>query len=572
MKEKFLFFLFLIINALISCTQTDVDNPSEEINPIYKLSGDIIGSEFSFDLSTGEPTNTQNTKDNAFDGDPSTFFMSYDSSMSWVGLDLGEKYVITRVGFTPYKDQNGKVELAIFEGANDPTFFDSVPIAMAKEVREEGGMQFLDVNCSKGFKYVRYVSPNNSHCQIAELEFYGYKGEGEESQYFQLTNLPTVVINTKEHQEILSKEEEISSNVYLISDNGKNFLSTSETLVRGRGNYSWILFPKKPYRIKFAEKQNPFGAPAKAKKWTLISNHGDKTLMRNILAFEVSRRIGMSYTPFCIPVDVIVNGEYRGCYQFSDQVEVGDGRVTAKDGYLIEIDAYANDEKVKFFSNKEIPVTVKYPKDDKITEAQLEFRHQYFNDMESSLFSDDYTNPVTGYRKYLDIESFLKNFIIGEFCGNTDTFWSVYMYKDGASGKLYTGPVWDYDLAFENDFGTYPINQLDDFIYAKAGSVASPAVRDLVSRIVKEDISAHNRLIELWNETKIKVNDLNDFVDETASLLDESQTLNFKRWPILNEKVHNNFQATGSYSLEVKTVKDYISNRIVRMDELINGL
>ena len=59
-------------------------------------------------------------------------------------------------------------------------------------------------------------------------------------------------------------------------------------------------------------------APAKEKKWTLINNYGDKTLMRNILAFEVSRRVGLGYTPFCHPVDVIVNGEYRGCYQLCD--------------------------------------------------------------------------------------------------------------------------------------------------------------------------------------------------------------------------------------------------------------
>ena len=100
----------------------------------------------------------------------------------------------------------------------------------------------------------------------------------------------------------------IKSNVYIVSDAGKSLLSAAETEIRGRGNASWD-FPKKPYKIKFADKQSPLGAPAKDRTWTLINNYGDKTLMRNILAFEVSRRVGMAYTPFCTPVDVILNGD-----------------------------------------------------------------------------------------------------------------------------------------------------------------------------------------------------------------------------------------------------------------------
>ena len=89
--------------------------------------------------------------------------------------------------------------------------------------------------------------------------------------------------------------------------------------------------------------------------------------MRNILAFEVSRRVGLSYTPFCHPVDVILNGEYRGSYHLCDQVEAASGRVEAKDGYLIEVDAYAYSEDVWFSSNSGTPVTIKHPDEDDIT-------------------------------------------------------------------------------------------------------------------------------------------------------------------------------------------------------------
>ena len=161
------------------------------------------------------------------------------------------------------------------------------------------------------------------------------------------------------------------------------------------------------------------------------------------------------------------------------------------------------------------------------------------------------------------------NFIVGEFSGNTDTYWSVNMYKDGGDGVLFTGPAWDYDLAFENDQRTYPINNLSDYIYASAGSVASDATRTMVNKIVKQDAAAKARLVEIWNASKPALSSLNDYVDETAKLLDESQKLNFKRWPILNQRVHQNNAPKGSYAGEVNVVKSYITRRLTRFDELV---
>jgi hypothetical protein len=535
------------------------------------LTGIVIGSVYSVDYANNNTKSTTvNVKDNVFDGKYDTFFASYDRSRTWVGLDLGEKHVITKVGWSPRINHEARVELALFEGANNPDFSDALPIHIVKQPGVNNTMHYADVTCSRGFRYVSYVSPNDVRCNLAELVFYGHKGEGDDSKLYQLTNLPTVVVNVEGAQEIVSKENELSSNVYIISENGTKLLSTSETGVRGRGNASWN-FPKKPYRLKFDSKQSPLGAPASAKKWTLISNYGDKSLMRNILAFEVSRRVGLSYTPFCHPVDLIVNGEYRGCYQLCDQVEAATGRVPAKDGYLIEIDAYASGEEVWFTSYKGAHVTIKHPDEDDITQEQRNFIKNYFNSMETAVYASNYTDPTSGYRKYLDLDSFLKNFIVGEFAGNTDTYWSVYMYKDAADGKLYTGPIWDYDLGFENDERTYPINNIGDYIYAAKGSVASESVRTLVTRIVKEDPAAKARLLELWTaaRTEGSLNTLADMVDEKEQLLQQSQELNFKRWKILDTEVHENYQALGSYSAEVGTVRTYIKSRLESLDKLI---
>ena len=538
-----------------------------------KLSGTIIGTAYSVDYSSGQKSTTVNTRHNVFDGDFETYFASYERSGTWVGLDLGSKHIITKIGYSPRITQPHRVELALIEGANKPDFSDALPIYMIRQAAPERKMTYSETSCSRGFRYVRYVSPNDVRCNLAELEFYGYEDEGDDSQLYQLTNLPTVIINTENAQEIVSKENEISSNVYIISENGTKLLSTSETGVRGRGNASWDQFPKKPYRLKFKSKQSPLGAPASAKKWTLISNYSDKSLMRNILAFEASRRFGQAYTPYCHPVDVIVNGEYRGCYQLCDQVEAAEGRVPAKDGYLIEIDAYAWKEVSAFWSWKGTPVTIKHPDEDDITDAQRNHIESFFNQMESAALGSDFTDPEKGYRKYLDLESFLRNLLVGDFCGNTDLLWSVYMYKDAADGKLYTGPTWDHDLSFDNDYRSHPINNNNDFIFLTVPSPASDAVREMTRKIVKEDPQAKQMLAELWTEAyeNGSLKTLPDYLDQTYLLLQESQELNFKRWKILNQTVHMNFQALGSYEAEVQFVKKCIEERLVKFDQYVKN-
>jgi len=124
--------------------------------------------------------------------------------------------------------------------------------------------------------------------------------------------------------------------------------------------------------MKLNHKTNLLGLAAVEKNWTLINNYGDKTLMRNLLAFDLSKRMEMPYTPAGKPVDVFLNGEYKGTYQLCDQIEVTTGRIEVKKmktssvilpllsgGYLLEMDAYANQEISWFNSaNKQVPVTI----------------------------------------------------------------------------------------------------------------------------------------------------------------------------------------------------------------------
>lgn len=476
------------------------------------------------------------------------------SGEGWRGLDLGKPYIITIVGWKPTSSTNA--ELGMFEGANRPDFLDALPLYMHEGTSTANQMNYARVESSRGFRYVRYrKSDNKGDYKIDALEFYGDAGKGDDSHLVQLTNLPTVVIHTLNNEEPYDKINEIDCFISIISDNGQTLLADSAQ-IRLRGNAS-MGFPKKPYRIKFAHKHKVLGAPASAKKWTLINNYGDKTLMRNQLAFELSRRFGMPYTPFCAYVDVIVNGDYKGCYQLCDQIEVKKGRVDIEEGgYLIEADAYAGSEASMFWSAKGTPVTIKYPKEDSITWEQSEYIRQHYDKMENN------------WKTYLDLNTFLRHFLVGEFSGNTDTYWSTYFYKHRANDTLYVGPCWDFDLAFENDNRTYPIKNLSDYIYRTNGSTTG-YMRTLVDKIVVKDTQAKQQLAAIYEQARRKGLTEESFIayiDEQEAMLQQSQRLNFIRWPIMNQRVHQNPKLWGSYTAEVENVRNYIRDRFTWMD------
>lgn len=569
MKQLLSFFVLLFL--LLTSGDTIAQGVNTAVQEV-KLTGTVIGTQKSVDYNTNKASTTVNTRECAFDDNLNTYFASYERSYTWVGLDLGEQHVITRIGWSPARRDQGaeKLLLGVFEGANTPDFMDALPLYIITQTSSYGMMNYAKVMNSKGFRYVRYVGPANEQCNIAEIEFYGYKGEGNDSSLYRLTNLPTISIHTENNVEPYDKVHDINALITVISDKGKE-LRTDSGAVRWRGNYS-VNFPKKPYRIKFNKKHKVLDAPAKAKKWTLINNYGDKTLMRNLLAFELSRCFDMPYTPYAQPVDVLLNGEYKGCYQLCDHIDVRKNRVELVDtlteeradslsltAYLVEVDARASSEPCWFKSMKGNPVTIHYPDDDEITELQKTYIEDNFNRMEAQ------------WEDYLDLNTFLRHFLVGELSGNTDTYWSTYMYKHRENDTIFTGPVWDFDIAFENDKRTYPINSKTDFVYRSGGSVTGN-MRTFVDNIVIKNVDAKARLLDIWGKARLdRINEqhLIAYIDSMELHLQESQKLNFTRWPVMNELVHMNYAMAGSYEAEVQNVRRYLSERLLWMDKKI---
>jgi len=549
-----------------------------------ELTGTVIGTRRCIDYDQGGIVSTTvNTAANLFDNDLDTYFATFQKSGGWAGLDLKKKHVITAIEYCPRAQSGDSLLLGVFEGANNPDFGDAIPLYLITERPDDSLMTYKEIDCSRGFRYVRYVGPVDVRCNIAELKFYGEEGEGDDSKLPELTNLPTVTIHTVNAADIVDKETYIKGIVSVISDGGTK-IYTDSLDIRGRGNASWD-FPKKPYRMKLINKASLLDLPANENNWTLINNYGDKTLMRNLLAFDLSERFEMEYTPAGKPVDVFLNGEYKGCYQLCDHIEVKPERVEVDEmsidhlqlpemsgGYLIEIDAYAEFEKSWFKSAmNNTPVTIKYPGDDVIVSAQFNYIKEHFNNLEEALFSDNFNDPLEGYRKYLDVESFVKHFLIGELTGNTDTYWSVNMYKKRDDNRFYTGPVWDFDLAYENDRRTYPINDVADWVYYRGGSAGG--MKSFLNRIfgdsffydeVKRIYASYRDQGVISEEALLKV------VDDYASELDQSQRLNFMRWNIMGSLVHLNPKVYDCYYDEVENVKSYISGRIKLIDNLLN--
>ncbi len=556
-----------------------------------KLTGTPIGTAAGY--SYEEARVVWNIQGNAFDGDLDTYFATDARSYTWVGLDLGTPHVIDRVGWAPRSDYSvgpNRVRLGVIQGANQEDFLDAVPLYIIREAGIIGTMSYGEVECSKGFRYVRFVSTGDARCNIGELEFYGTAGEGTDDYLFQITNLPTVCVNTVNAEEPYDKEHDITANIIIIADH-QAYVDKPGT-IRERGNASRV-FPKKPWRLKFDKKQRVLpDAPAQAKKWTLINNYGDKTLMRNLIAFEIANRLGMAYVPYGRAVDVVLNGEYKGCYQLCDQVEVNKNRVNITEmettdtdgealtgGYLVEVDAYATEEpEGEWFetSRLQIPVTIKSP-DDGGTPEQYAYIRSYFDKLENMIWSPNISTPGDNdYRNIFDIDSFLRHMLVGELSGNTDTYWSTYMYKDRGSDVIYTGPVWDFDIAFDNDGRTYPIHDRVGsrcFLYASGLASAANNMNYLVNCVLHNDRRTKSDLKTIWslarNERGLTYEDLASFIDEKAEEMNESQKLNFLRWPIMNEWVHQNPTISGSYAGEVNRVKSYLADRFGDLDELI---
>ena len=273
--------------------------------------------------------------------------------------------------------------------------------------------------------------------------------------------IPAISINTDDGSAITSKTTYKGCTVSVSNADESFCFDNVDAEVRGRGNSSWGQ-DKRSYRIKFTEKRSMFGTDYAARSWTVIANHSDKTLSRNAIAYEFSKLLpGLKFSSIHEFVDLYVNGEYLGVYLLCDQIQVGEGRVDIEDtltgdvntGYLIETDNRAPEEGKRgqhYFvgiDGKNYTIKTPDPEDPEYDPKYLEYIEDYVNEALRVIESKDWDLIC----EYIDVDSFVDGYLAQELFCNLDCHsFSFFLYKD-KDGKLYSGPVWDYDIGSGNN-------------------------------------------------------------------------------------------------------------------------
>lgn len=402
----------------------------------------------------------------------------------------------------------------------------------------------------------------------------GTKAQGQQ-EHARLTNLPHVYINTFTGRSITSKTEMVYARMWYV-DEADNVAFYDSLEIRVRGN-STANLAKKPYKLKFHEKVKLLGkGRPNTKKWTLLANHADKTLLRNALTSLMGERAGLKFNPAAKFVDLTVNDQYVGNYQFSDQVDVRPHRVNVVEqdypleetsnitgGYLLEADGFKDftSGTSGFYTSHRVPVRVHYPDEDDIERRQLSYIQQSVQDFETRLFSTSFDDSLTGYRPRVDSMSLANWYICTEVSANVDGFFSTYFYKEQDDERLYWGPLWDYDIAYNNDSrsdrgGTSNTERqlMKDVGYGSPGG----GCREWVAKMWNDPWFA--RLINRRYRELVKgglEQYLNEKLDSLTALIDESQQLNYQRWGI-NTRVMRERVLYSTYDQYVDDVRTFI--------------
>ena len=227
----------------------------------------------------------------------------------------------------------------------------------------------------------------------------------------------------------------------------------SKVKISGRGNSSWKM-PRKSYKIKL-HKRYPVLGMDPAKKWLLIANYADASLMRNKLMHDLAREM-MDFAPEAEFADVWIDDEYKGVYLVCQRIAAAKTSLNLKSeqGILAEIDTFYWYDAPSYFKSDYSPAvfTLKDAKaDDLDEEDSLAFSsfqnfESYVRRFEDLLYAED--KDWEQISSMIDVDSFVSFYLLEEFSENPDSCrTSLYLYQDGPEDVLHMGPVWDFDKA-----------------------------------------------------------------------------------------------------------------------------
>ncbi len=417
--------------------------------------------------------------------------------------------------------------------------------------------------------------------------------------------IPHVQINTL-NKEIVD-EPKISSKMIITKDS--IILYDGNIGIEYRGSSSQ-LFDKKSYGFETWDEENedmdyPLLGFPEEEDWIFYGPYSDKTLIRNKLIYDLSNQIGRyaSRTKFC---ELTINNQYMGVYVFMEKLKRDKNRIAIKKlenddldsinisgGYIIKIDksddengeqvyndfnAFISNYKPNYATYQSIWFNYEYPKPKDIHNEQKQYINSYFDNFEKALSGINFKDSLSGYRKYIDVGSFIDFFILNELSNNLDGYrLSTYLHKN-RNEKLKIGPIWDFNLSFGNgnycngdkyDTWTYKFNETcsDDFWLIP-----------FWWEKLLEDPYFVNKLKERWNELRKKeLSDENIFqmIQNYISILkNESGAVyrNYSKWNVIGKYLWPNNYVGNSYESEIDYLIKWIAKRNNWLDKSINEL
>ena len=277
--------------------------------------------------------------------------------------------------------------------------------------------------------------------------------------------LPVVYINTNGGAAIDSKDTYVAGSLYIDPlSTGSTALGTQTTPVsaqfKGRGNWTWSAFDKKPYKIKFDAKQSVLGMPNN-KHWCLMAYADDYLgYLKNPVGHMLSEVLDLKWTPHIKPVELVINGQYQGLYFLTEHIRIAGKRINITEqednatdsvsgGWLVEIDNYREKNNIEFYegNGQFVMVTIKEP------EVLSNAQHSYVQSQMNALNSAIYGSSADKLWGLLDLNEAAKYYLVQEIMEDCESYHgSCYLYKDrdrnGQKAKWCFGPVWDFGNAY----------------------------------------------------------------------------------------------------------------------------
>ncbi len=313
---------------------------------------------------------------------------------------------------------------------------------------------------------------------LVNMLVYLFTGSASFAQAF-----PAIYINTN-HANI-TRDEKVPA-FMAITD--KSFADSIN--IKGRGHSSWERFDKKPYSVELRSKLPMFGMPPNT-DWALIANYSDKSFLRNKLAYYLGSRT-MAWAPRQVFVEFYLDSVYQGLYSFNERVKQDVNRVNvAKDGFILEVDQRDRiDAGDTFFITKKTNFlfAFTYPKTKNLTTENYKNISSYVDSFEAALYGPNFKDPLDGYAKYIDLPSFIDYYIIQQHARNNDFFLSsTYFYRE-QTGKIFAGPLWDFDISYGNIFYNdhYKVEGINNSILWYPSLNQDPAFVEKVNRRLLE--------------------------------------------------------------------------------------